>query len=73
MDKGKMISTPSQNFKTVQDLVDSKHLSKEEKITALLNWKSSCEHQEESTSEGMRGERTTPIAEVMAALRELED
>lgn len=73
MDKGKMIASPGLAFPSVQDLMDNTILSKEEKITALLNWKDTCEQIKESTNEGMPGERTTRIADVLAALRVLQE
>lgn len=72
LQKTNLIGSPSAYFKTVQDLVDSKDLNTKEKLSALYNWKSLCELQKASTAEGMHGERTTPISEVMKAIRELE-
>ena len=72
MDKEKMIMGPEVAFKTVANLVNDTNLTKEEKIKALYNWKFLCELLKESTNEGMPGERTTPLAEVLEALRTLE-
>ncbi|MCO5112819.1 MAG: hypothetical protein M9899_01440 [Bdellovibrionaceae bacterium] len=73
MDKKKLIGSPSANFRSVTDLMQTSVLNKEEKLAALYNWKSMCELQKASTSEGMGGERTTPIADVLKAIRELEN
>lgn len=73
MDKKKLIGSPSANFQSVTDLMKTSVLNKEEKLAALYNWKSMCELQKASTAEGMGGERTTPIADVLQAIRELEN
>jgi hypothetical protein len=73
VDKSKLIISPSGHFQNPKDILKNTLLTKEEKIIALNNWKSTCEHYKDSTNEGMPGERTTPIAEILAALRELED
>lgn len=72
-DKGEMIATPSMNFKSVDELVKTDILSLQEKLTALYNWKQTCELQKASTNEGMSGERTTPYTEILAAIRKLEN
>lgn len=60
------------NFKNVDELINSKELTHKEKLTALYNWKQMCELEKASTNEGMRGERTTPYASILAAIRKLE-
>lgn len=72
MSKDSMISTPGMNFKSVRELTDSKVLNDKEKLIALYNWKQICELEKASTAEGMGGERTTPIAEILEAIRHLE-
>jgi len=67
-----MIAIPNEYFKSVKDLMNENALNKSEKIKALQNWKSSCEHFEASSDEGMPGDSPTPIVEVMDALRQLE-
>lgn len=72
MDKKDLIGTPSMHFKSVEELVKSPALNNDEKLTALYNWKDMSELQKTSTAEGMGGERTTPIAEILKAIRDLE-
>lgn len=72
MDKKSLISSPSMNFKNVEELLDCANLTKDEKLAALYNWKQICELSKAATSEGMGGERTTPISDVLKAIRELE-
>jgi hypothetical protein len=71
-DKDRMLTVPSMSFESVDALVQSKDLNREEKLSALYNWKQMCELQKASTSEGMRGERTTPYAQILEAIRNLE-
>ena len=60
------------HFKSVKELIQSSKLSDEDKLKALRNWKSMCELEKASTAEGMPGERTSPIADILKAIRELE-
>lgn len=72
MDKKTLIGSPGAHFKSVAELMENTELTMEDKLVALYNWKSMCELQKASTAEGMGGERTTPISEVLEAIREIE-
>lgn len=72
-DKDRMLTVPSMSFESVDELVHSPDLTRKEKLNALYNWKQMCELQKASTNEGMRGERTTPYALILEAIRKIED
>ena len=77
MDKTSLIIVPSVHFKNVSDLLNNKVLSSNEKLVALYNWKSTCEHQETSTSEGMchydDEDEIHPLSDVIKAIRMLKE
>lgn len=77
MDKTSLIIVPSVHFKNVKDLLNNKVLNSNEKLVALYNWKSTCEHQEESTAEGMchydDEEEIHLLSEVIKAIRTLKE
>lgn len=72
MNKTTMITSPSTSFSTVNALLKSKDLSKDEKVSALLNWKATCELEQASTSEGMPGEHDFALGQINKALEQLD-
>ncbi len=76
MNKESFISSPDVNFETVHDLMATKRLTSDEKIAALINWKSMCERLQDSADEGMQpdhdqdqADRLSEINEALAKLK----
>lgn len=72
MNKVTLITSPSTNFDSVSALMKCRDLNDDEKISALLNWKATCELEQASTDEGMPGDHETKLGQINKALEELE-
>jgi len=72
MNKVTLITSPSTNFETVKELMQSTALNDDEKVSALLNWKATCELEQASTAEGMPGDHDTKLGQINKALEELD-
>lgn len=74
-DFSKAITDPSIVFTKPSDVIYCTFLSKEDKLIALKNWKSTIIHMSETTAEGMQGEDDFPLVlkEISSALEQLEE
>lgn len=72
MNKVALITSPSTSFGSVSALMKSTDLNDDEKVSALLNWKATCELEQASTSEGMPGGHETKLGQINKALEELD-
>lgn len=73
MNKQMVLFNPSSFFKHPKDLIDSNHLTREEKIIALTNWKQDSIYMQASVNEGMlEKESSVHLSDIINCLIQIE-